>query len=260
MLYYKLIPGNAMRSRKERENIVLGRWTEQNLDEVLRSAGAIQQTGRRIEFLSRQFLGTPYEESTLIGGPDTPELLTLNLEGVDCFTFLDYIEALRLSQSFSEFKKTLKRVRYRSGKVAYAYRRHFFTDWTDKGSWIKDVTAEVGGKNFRTVHKSINDRGDGSCLLTGISPAERDVTYIPSKAIDGNVIRRLKTGDYIGIYSGTRGLDVSHVGILVKKKRTTYFRHASSLQSRRRVVDQDFRAYVAGKPGIVVLRPVRPVA
>lgn len=248
-----------MHSRTEKENILLGRWTKRNLDEVLRSAGAIKQTGKRIEFLSRQFLGTPYEESTLIGGPDAPETFTINLEGVDCFTLLDYVEAMRLSRSFFEFKKTLKRVRYRSGKVAYTYRRHFFTDWTDKGSWIKDVTAEVGGKNFRTVHKTINDRGDGSCFLTGISPAERDVTYIPSKAIDGNVIRRLKTGDYIGIYSGTRGLDVSHVGIVVKGMGTTHFRHASSLQSQRRVVDQDFKAYVAGKPGIVVLRPVRPV-
>jgi N-acetylmuramoyl-L-alanine amidase-like protein len=248
-----------MHSRTEKENILLGRWTRRNLDEALRSASAIKQTGKRIEFLSRQFLWTPYEESTLIGGPDTPEIFTLNLEGVDCFTFLDYVEALRLSKSFSEFKKTLKRVRYRSGKVAYAYRRHFFTDWTDKGPWIKDVTAEAGGKNFRTVHKRLNDRGDGLCFLTGISPTERDVTYIPSKAIDGNVIRRLKTGDYIGIYSGTRGLDVSHVGIVVKGMGTTHFRHASSLQSLRRVVDQDFRTYVAGKPGIVVLRPVGPV-
>lgn len=249
-----------MHSRTERETILLGRWTGRNLDEVLSSAGAIKQTGRRIEFLSRQFLWTPYEESTLIGGPDAPETFTINLEGVDCFTFLDYVEAMRLSKSFSEFKKTLKRVRYRSGKVAYARRYHFFTDWVEKKSWIRDVTAQIGRENSRTAHKRLNDRGDGSRVLAGISPAERDVSYIPGRTIDSDIIRRLKTGDYIGIYSVTKDLDVSHVGIFVRAKERTYLRHASSLQSKRRVIDEDFRKYVAGKSGIVVLRPARPVA
>jgi hypothetical protein len=245
-----------MRSHTERGKPVPGRWTEQHLDAMLRSSGAIKQTGKRIEFLSRQFLGTPYEESTLMGSPDTPEVLTINLVGVDCFTFLDYIEAMRLSRSFSEFKKTLKKVRYRGGKVEYKTRNHFFTDWIEKNSWIRDVTAEIGRENSRRVHKMLNERGDGTYFLAGISPTERDVNYIPSKAIDGDVIRQLRTGDYIGIYSRLRGLDVSHVGIVVKGKGTTCFRHASSLESQRRVIDQDFRTYVAGKPGIVVLRPV----
>jgi len=85
---------------------------------------------------------------------------------------------------------------------------------------------------------------------------QRVITFIPGKAIDGDVIRRLRSGDYIGIYSREKGLDVSHVGIMIKKNRASYFRHASSLQSQRKVIDQDFTAYAARKPGIVVLRPV----
>ena len=248
-----------MHSRTEKENIVLGRWTRRNLDEVLKSAGAIKQTGKRIEFLSRQFLGTPYEESTLIGGGNTPELFTINLEVVDCFTYLDYVEAMRRSDNFASFKEMLRMVRYRGGKVGYKTRNHFFTDWTKGNPWLIEVTAEIGGKSSRKVHKRLNDRGGGTYLLAGINPSERDITYIPSKALDTDIFRRLKTGDYIGIYSRTGGLDVSHVGIFVRGKKMTYLRHASSLASQRRVIDQDFRTYVTDKPGIVVLRPVTPV-
>jgi len=66
---------------------------------------------------------------------------------------------------------------------------------------------------------------------------------------------RLKTGDYAGIYSVTEGLDVSHVGIIIKKGDNIYLRHASSQKEIRKVVDQDFRKYIVGKPGIIILRP-----
>ena len=245
-----------MRSRRESERVLLGKWSQQDLDRMLAAAARILSVGERIEFLSAQFLGIPYGESTLIGDANTPELLTINLEAVDCFTYLDYVEAMRRSDNFASFKEMLRMVRYRGGKVGYKTRNHFFTDWIQENSRLKDVTAKIGGEHSRTVHKMLNDRGDGTYFLAGISPTERDITYIPGKAIDSDVIRRLRTGDYVGIFSRARGLDVSHVGILIKGKETTYFRHASSLESQRRVTDQDFRTYVAGKPGIVVLRPV----
>ena len=245
-----------MRSPGESESVLLGKWNQQDLDRMLATAARISSIGKRIEFLSAHFLGIPYKESTLIGDANTPESFTINLEAVDCFTYLDYVEAMRRSDNFASFKEMVRMVRYREGKVGYKTRNHFFTDWIKENSWLKDVTAKIGGENSRTVHKRLNDRGDGTCFLAGISPTERGITYVPSKAIGSDIIRRLKTGDYIGIYSRARGLDVSHVGIVVKGKQTTNFRHASSLESQRRVINQDFKAYAAGKPGIVVLRPV----
>ena len=64
---------------------------------------------------------------------------------------------------------------------------------------------------------------------------------------------QLRTGDYIGIYSDLSGLDVSHVGIIVKDSLGIKFRHASSVA--RKVVDQDFATYISGKPGIIIIRP-----
>jgi hypothetical protein len=48
-----------MGSYTESERIVLGRWNRQDLDRVLAAAGEIAGTGRRIEFLSGQFLNVP---------------------------------------------------------------------------------------------------------------------------------------------------------------------------------------------------------
>ena len=83
----------------------------------------------------------------------------------------------------------------------------------------------------------------------------REIRYISSKHIDEEVLLRLSMGDYIGIYSQLKGLDVSHVGIFIKDGNRTLLRHASSATKNRKVMDEDFMEYITEKPGIVVLRP-----
>ena len=244
-----------MRSRTKRETILFGRWSQQDLDRMLAVASGIPGAGGRIEFISKQFMGVPYKESTLVGDTETPEVFTINLEAVDCFTYLDYVEAMRMSDTFFRFKENLKKIRYRSGKVAYAHRNHFFTDWREQGLSVTDVTAHIGSGRERVVMKRLNEKADGTYFIPGIAITERDVTHIPAEVIDHAVIASLQTGDYIGIYTEAEGLDVSHVGIIIKGKDATYLRHASSAHPQRKVIDENFKAYTAGKPGIVVLRP-----
>ncbi|ECV2939181.1 N-acetylmuramoyl-L-alanine amidase-like domain-containing protein, partial [Salmonella enterica subsp. enterica serovar 4,[5],12:i:-] len=50
------------------------------------------------------------------------------------------------------------------------------------------------------------------------------------------------------------GLDVSHVGIVVRHDEQVWFRNASSLAANRKVVDTPFMEYMHSRPGIVVLR------
>ena len=92
----------------DKEHIVLGRFSPDVLDGILAEAFAIADAGQRIAFLSNTFLGLEYQESTLIGGEHAPEVFVINLQGVDCLTFIEYIEAMRLSQSFSEFRTNLR--------------------------------------------------------------------------------------------------------------------------------------------------------
>jgi len=237
------------------ENVRLGKWSREALDGIIAEASHMPGLGERIEYLSRQFLGIPYGESTLIGNASTPEEVVINLEAVDCFTFLDYVETMRLVGSFEEFAVRLRRVRYRDGLVSFSSRNHFFTDWAQGPSTVRDVTREAGGGIIRTVTKKLNVQADGSPYLPGIEPRIRAIDCIPAASIK-NILGGLRPGDYIGIFADVPGLDVTHVGIFIPHEGHALFRHASSATNVRRVVDQPFLDYVADKPGIVVLRPV----
>ncbi len=237
------------------EQVLLGKWTKEQFDRLLIEASKIRDTGNRIDFLSKHFLNTRYKESTLIGNIRTPEILMINLEEVDCFTFIDYIEAMRRSGSYLDFRKNLVNVRYRSGEIDYKNRNHFFTDWKAFNTeFIADVTLHIGAENTKCVSKRLNDKDDGKPFIPGIPCLQRKVEYIPTILSDDTVMAGLKTGDYVGLYSNMEGLDVSHVGIIIRKGNSVIIRHASSAKQRK-VLDEDFKNCIADKPGFIVLRP-----
>ena len=237
--------------------VITGNWTEKELDQIIRESSKITDTGSRIDVLSGEFLGTDYLERTLLGDLNTPEVFIVNLEGVDCFTFIDYIEAMRLSGSFPDFLEKLKKIRYRNGMVSFEGRNHFFTDWMKfNAAFVTDVTPEIGGSATVNVRKTLNKKDDGTNWVPGLLHMEREIRYIPSGAVNDQVLGRLRTGDYAGIYSEAPGLDVSHVGIIIRDKGKVFLRHASSRHGK--VVDEDLRNYISGKPGLIMLRP-RPM-
>ena len=101
----------------------LGRFSAESLDTIIAGARELNSTGDRIEFISREFLGIRYREHRLIGDSDTPETLTVNLAALDCYTYLDYVEALRRSTAYSDFEAQLVGVRYKGGRVGWRARR-----------------------------------------------------------------------------------------------------------------------------------------
>lgn len=225
---------------------------------ILAAAGQLEKPGERIVALSGQFIGAPYAANTLIGGPQQAEQLVINLAGFDCFTLLDVVEALRRSPGPDDFPAQLVQVRYRDGRISYADRRHFFSDWPDADdAIIADVTREVGQGRARVTTKTLNRRDDGSLWLPGLAVIPRDIVHIPADAIDETVLAALQAGDYVGIYSELAGLDVSHTGLIVRADGKVLLRHASSRGDVERVVDEELSAYLQGKPGLVVYR-VRP--
>jgi hypothetical protein len=234
----------------------MGRWTKDKLDRIIREAAKIADPGECIAFISEQFLNTPYQESTLIGSESLEEELVLNLGGLDCFTFIDYVEAMRLSSSFSEIKHNLAQVRYKNGFVSYRTRNHFFTDWAaHRSAFVRDATTEISNGRAKNMQKTLNRRNDGTYFLDGVAPVGRTITYIPTDEIDAPMLQNLKTGDYVGIYSGMPGLDVSHVGIIIRAETSLFLRHAASAKELRKVTDQDLQEYISNKPGLIILRP-----
>lgn len=241
-------------SQQNEEIIILGKWTERKIDRVIRSKP--QTSPAQIDYISGQFYGTPYEANTLTGNINTPEIFTINLKGVDCFTYIDYVEAMRLSSTGEEFDSNLKSVRYKDAEVSFQNRNHFFTDWSvTNNKNIYDVTHEIGGENAVLVNKSLNLKDDGTTFLPGIPVIPRTFYYIPSSEINEELLGNLQTGDYVGMYTEIDGLDVTHTGIIIKNDKGVFLRHASSKKANRRVVDEDFVEYIQNVPGIVVHRP-----
>jgi hypothetical protein len=149
-----------------------------------------------------------------LGGPNDPEEFVLNLSDFDCFTFLDIVESLRRSSSYEGVADNLKAVRYFDNTVSYEKRRHFFSDWVVGDDQIEDVTVMVAKERAVSINKRLNRKDDGSLWLVGIEVVSRQVDYIPTLNVDEKVLSVLRPGDYIGIYSPLRGLDVSHTGII----------------------------------------------
>lgn len=207
-----------------------------------------------IDRISVKFLGTPYLANTLIGGPKEHEALVVNFEGVDCFTYLDYVLALTQSQNESSFLNALVKVRYKNAEVSYFHRKHFFTDWfAESPKNAIDVTSTLT-QNTITLTKQLNQKSDSSEYIKGLGIISRKVTYIPGNLITQQVLNNLQQGDFVGVYSPVNGLDVSHTGLVIKKDERVFYRNASSLSKNNKVVDTPFIEYMQSKPGIIVLR------
>lgn len=236
--------------------VILGKFSEDSLNEIIAEASGINDPGERIDFLSGKFLDVPYKDYTLTGSNDTEEILTINLEGLDCFTYLDYVEAMRLSGNYTEFRQNLVRTRYKNSVVDYKMRNHFFTDWlVYNKDEVLDATGKAGGDKVSTEIKELNRIDGNRKYLEGIDIVRRAVKYIPSGDIDEDVLKNIRNGDYLGIYSDKTGLDVSHTGIAIKKFGKTYIRHASSREENRKVVEELLTDYIKKRPGLVIIRP-----
>lgn len=87
-------------------NIEIDKKTEQELDKIISTKVIPNQHAERsflLNEISASFLDTPYQANTLIGSPIIPEDLVVNFNGVDCFTLLDYIQAISHSTSKQTF-------------------------------------------------------------------------------------------------------------------------------------------------------------
>ncbi|CAN5637601.1 DUF1460 domain-containing protein [soil metagenome] len=226
--------------------------SEQILHTMLAAVGGASDA----ELVSRQFLGRPYGAHTLVGSADVPEELVVDLQNVDCFTYADYAEALKGADNRDQFLDRLTDVRYKNGVVAFENRKHFFSDWAASAPAVAtEVTAALSDAAV-PVPKNLNSKDSGGVYLPGLPVVPRTVTYIPSEHVDGDVISRLRTGDYVGAYAEDGGLDVTHVGIFLNTPAGPVFRNASSLGANMKVVDTPLGDYLPTVPGIVVLRPV----
>lgn len=222
------------------------------------------------------FSGTPYLAHTL---ETEPEQLVVNLREVDCTTFAENCLAIaKTIQSenltFNQFAKELRNVRYRNGKIdGYPSRLHYFSDWifnNQQKKLVKDVSKDIAATpynkeiNFMSTHPdSYEQLKNNSELVKIIAQQEKDMNsrqlfYIPETKI-AELENKLMDGDIVGITTTVKGLDITHVGILLRKSGRIHLMHASSLAEKVEVSDVPLEDYLMGSKsatGIMVARPL----
>jgi hypothetical protein len=226
------------------------------------------------------FIGTPYVARTLEEPGE--EHLVVNLQGLDCVTFVENTLALSRcvklgKRTFEEFKNQLRLVRYRGGNIeGYPSRLHYFCHWIDdneKKKVVRNISREMGGIAYRksisfmSSHASSYKQLSHKAFLEEIKQTESSLNtrihyYIPKDQLK-KVERKLDSGDIIGITTSTEGLDIIHTGIAIRVNGTLKYLHAPLSTGKVQITEHSLFDYLAthkNQTGIMLARPLEPVS
>lgn len=209
-----------------------------------------EETGlaARIARISEVFLGRPYVEGSLGGGPDLPEELGLSLEAFDCVTYIEVVLALARTQTTDEFVDAIRRIRYKDGKVDWVHRNHYMVDWA-RNNEERGLIANL------TAGPLTADKTCTLDLIAGLPTKTASFRYFPNQSLDA-VVERVETGDLIFFVSTRTTLDVFHTGLLIKRDGTILLRHAT--RTANAVIEQDLSEFISQNimAGFILLRPL----
>jgi hypothetical protein len=240
--------------------------------------------GERAAWCGQLLVGTPYKGFTL-EIHDHIEAPSVNLEGLDCWTFFEVSLAFaRLAAlpaerwTADEFLRLIEIDRYWGGRCTGSYlsRLHYLEDWAadnERRGLVKDLTRDLGGvavknsaremtvawKSYRYMAASAANREGIAKLEAGLRA--RPLHMIPLARVPG-VESRLQNGDIISIVSRDgAAFATSHVGLALRQGGELRFMHASSPRNHGKVVIDsrlsDYLRRYKSHAGIMVARPLR---
>jgi hypothetical protein len=232
--------------------------------EATRVAGVPAEAvaAKRLEAISRAYLGVPYRLDCLGEGsgidPDPP----FRRDYADCQTLVEQVMSEAIAPWVGGLRAAGERLRYRNGQVSFARRLHYCDpDWLEVPWPVRDVTAQVGGKQARTYHRRIDlpaflaRRGaTGEAAPVGV----RSVTgvYVPRGAVS-KVRGRIPEAAIVVFVTRRPDMVAAHLGFLFRREGALVLRHAS--QTHRRVIEEPLESYLRREPrstiGLKVLQP-----
>ena len=207
--------------------------------------------------LGRSLLGTPYLKGALRGERDPATGLVLSLDKVDCMVLLEWLLAGESlagrpgAGSADSLAQALLRVRFRGGRARWEQRNHFFSDWLAAGPRLRDAGASFSGARRRTLNLNCRERGQR--WVRGVPCHEATVWQVPGAPA---TLDSLRTGDLVGFWAAKPGLDVTHVGVIVREEGRVLLLNASSRAMKVRLEPLD--EHPAWKKGLLVFRLPTP--
>lgn len=210
------------------------------------------------------FLGTPYVASTL--DKNDEEQLVVNLQELDCVTFVENVMALSLVASHNNlsretftdsltdsFIEKLTEIRYRNSQLTdYASRIHYTSDWmheNERKGLLRNISKDLSEVketkqiNFMSTHQSAYKQlANDDAMLAKIADREDIMNsrggfyYLPKVQI-ATQAKDIPHMALIGFVTTIDGLDTTHVGLAYRQKDGELgFIHASS-QLKKVVID-----------------------
>ncbi len=230
-------------------------------------ASGIKTPNELVAFYADRLLGTPYVALTLEGDE---ELLTINIDELDCTTFVETLYALARTTmncrySWLDYAANLENVRYRNGEMGdYSSRLHYISEWilnnASRGN-LKEVTPDLPHANyliktidFMTNHKdSYRSLKDNSAMVEKIKGYEmalrnHRMPYLKKSWLGDKAVKAaLRDGDFMGLVTKIEGLDISHLGIIHKDdKGEIYLLDASMSGGKVMLESKNLRDHLSG--------------
>lgn len=231
--------------------------------------------------IGERFVGTPYEPHTLeVPGP---ERLVVNLEALDCVTFVETALVLaRLAWNGTAegafrtaYRDELTRIRYRGGVLdGYPSRLHYFSEWiadNETAGMVTAVSRKLGGVadssaiDFMSTHPDAYRQLADPDALAGVIRTETRISaveryYIPQEEIAAKA-HLIRDGDIIAATSTVPGLDIAHTGIALWRDGELRLLHAPLVGSHVQISEGTLAERIqriGGQDGIMVARPLAP--
>jgi len=215
--------------------------------------------------IAELFIGTPYAGGTLEG--DEMETLRVNLSEMDCTTFVETVLAMAYTaaehrQSWHDFVYNLRRFRYRHGETdGYASRLHYASDWivdnTTRGN-LREITGDAPNVRYgvKSLYYMTENRKNYPALADSINfAAMKNVEagfsnhrypYIKGSSAKNKMLAQLvRDGDVILFTTSTKGLDVTHMGIIKMENGIPMMIHASSKEGKVVIDKLSIENYIA---------------
>ncbi len=228
----------------------------QSLDEHVQAARE-RPMPERLVAVSDAFVGAPYVLSPLGEGAPPDADPRWRFDAFDCTTFVETTLALSRAGSVREARTVLDEIRYKEGRPAFEARRHFpEAEWLPELiglGYLEDITQKVAGPSAKRVQKILShdswqrrkkpilselppERIPTGTHQLWVWPIDEAVAH-PHRIPPGTVLSVVRD-DYRSI-----PVRVSHQGLVIKKGRTLYMRHAAD-RVFHRVVDEPLKNFL----------------
>ena len=241
------------------------------VERYLREAARLPKSANKVLFFARKFMGLPYVAHTLEVSDN--ERLVVNLDELDCTTYVDVVCALTLASrfgktTFEDFCHYLRHQRYPRGIIRdYTSRNHYFSSWIlncEEQGFTHEITAADCQKgkspfiakqqlkcNYMTKHpdryKALAAHPE---FIKGIKTTESQlnrmtVSYIPNSklGLSRKALSCIHDGDILALVTSKEGLDVSHLGFAVWRNNRLYLLNASGLYRKVLINKETLQQY-----------------